>query len=231
MGAGGLYTPPDTYFEKIQEVLTRYDILFIADEVICGFGRTGRWWGTQTYGLRPDIITCAKALSAAYLPISAIMFNENVYQVLREGSQQAGTFGHGFTYGGHPVCAAVACEAIRIYEDDRIIERAASTGAYLGKMLEPLREHPLVGDIRGAGLMRGIELVKNKAEKAGFAPEEQAGQKMHDICLARGLNTRALGGHTMAFTPPLIISEGEIDDAVKMFAGALDELQARLRAD
>lgn len=224
MGAGGIYPPPATYFREIAAVLNRYGILFIADEVICGFGRTGHWWGTQAFGLQPDIITTAKALSAAYLPISAIMLNEKVYSVLEEGSGKAGNFGHGFTYGGHPVCAAVAVEAIRIYEEDRIIERAAERGRLMGQKLAALRDHPLVGDVRGLGLMWGVELVLDKEAKTSFPSDAKIGARMHDICSARGLNTRALGGHTMALTPPLIISEAEIEEAVDIFSGALDEL-------
>ncbi len=228
MGAGGLFLPPQGYFPKIQAVLRRYGILMIADEVICGFGRTGHWWGSQAFDIVPDILTCAKALSASYLPISAIMFTEEVYEVLKEGAQAAGTFGHGYTYGGHPVCAAVALEALRIYQDDGIIDLAARRGAYLKNRLMPLADHPLVGNVRGIGLMWGIELVRDKLTHERFAPAVKAGQQMHSICLEGGLNTRALGGHTMAFTPPLIISEAEIDEAVTITSNALDTLHRRL---
>lgn len=231
MGAGGIYTPPETYFEKIREVLDRYGVLLISDEVICGFGRTGRWWGCQTFNVRPDIITCAKALSASYLPISAVMFNEKVYETLKAGSDAAIAFGHGYTYGGHPVCAAVALEALRIYEEDRVIDNVPARGAALRKGLESLSDHPLVGSVRGSGLMIGVELVKDKETKTGFEAKQKVGARMHEICLTHGLNTRALGGHTMAFTPPLIISDAEINEGVEACAKALDELYGMLKAD
>ena len=231
MGAGGLYPPPATYYAKLQALLRQHGILFIADEVICGFGRTGRWWGSQTFGLEPDILTCAKALSAAYLPISGVLISEGVYEAVRDESNRLGTFGHGYTYGGHPVCAAVALEAIRIYEEDRLIECAALRGQQLQKALQPLLEHPLVGNVRGVGLMWGVEIVKDKAAKQGFDPKLKVGQRLSDTCLAHGLNTRALGGHTMAFTPPLIISEAEIEEAVRIFTVALNELHQQLAKD
>ena len=231
MGAGGIYPPPKTYFEKIRKVLDRHGVLLIGDEVICGFGRTGNWWGSQTFNVQPDIITCAKALSASYLPISAVMFNEKVYEVLKAGSDAAGVFGHGYTYGGHPVCAAVALEALRIYEEDRVIDNVPSRGAVLRQGLESLSDHPLVGNIRGCGLMIGVELVKDKETKTGFEAKQKVGTRMHEICLTHGLNTRALGGHTMAFTPPLIISDAEINEGVQVFSKALNELHGALKAD
>jgi 4-aminobutyrate--pyruvate transaminase len=231
MGAGGLYVPPETYFEKLQALLKRHNILLIADEVICGFGRTGKWWGSQTFEIAPDMVTCAKALSSAYLPISAVLVNERLYDVMRDESDRIGTFGHGYTYGGHPVCAAVACETLRIYHADNLIVRAAERGKKLRSRLEALADHPLVGNVRGIGLMWGVEIVRDKASRASFDPKQKVGQRLSDICFARGLNTRALGGHTMAFTPPLIISDAEIDLAVDIFAEGLDELHGFARQE
>jgi 4-aminobutyrate--pyruvate transaminase len=231
MGAGGLYVPPDGYFEKLQGLLERHGILLIADEVICGFGRTGAWWGSQTFAIKPDILTCAKALSSAYLPISAVLVNERLYEVMRDESERIGTFGHGYTYGGHPVCAAVANEALRIYEEENLIVRAAERGRKLRSRLKALEDHPLVGEVRGVGLMWGVEVVKDKASRSSFDPKQKIGQKLSDICFARGLNTRALGGQVMAFTPPLIISDAEIDLAVDIFSEGLDELYGFVRQE
>ena len=230
MGAGGVYPPPATYFEKVQELLRRHDILFVADEVICGFGRTGNWWGSETYRLTPDLLTCAKALSSAYLPISAVLIGERIYDVMRRESDRIGVFGHGYTYGGHPVCAAVACETLRIYEEENLIAQAAARGRRLAKQLNGLAEHPLVGNVRGVGLMWGVELVKDKPARLAFDPKLKVGEELSKICFRRGLNTRPLGGHTMAFTPPLIISDAEIDAGVEIFRQSLDELVGSLQA-
>ncbi|MDQ8727994.1 aminotransferase [Bradyrhizobium sp. LHD-71] len=231
MGAGGVYPPPLTYFEKVQDLLKQYGILFIADEVICGFGRTGRWWGSQTFEIKPDIVTCAKALSSAYLPISATMISDRVYAEIRAEAERNDAFGHGYTYGGHPVCAAVACEAVRIYEDDRLIEQAALRGKFLERKLRALESHPLVGQVRGAGLMWGVEIVKDKATKAAFDTKLQVGVELSDICFSRGLNTRSLGSGIMTFTPPLIVSEQELSIAVSKFTESLDELHGRMTKD
>lgn len=230
MGAGGLYPPPRTYFEKVQALLRCHDILMVADEVICGFGRTGNWWGSDTFKISPDLMTCAKALSSAYLPISGLLVSDRVYEVVRRESDRIGVFGHGYTYGGHPVCAAVACEALRIYEDDKLVARAAERGRRLERGLKALADHPLIGNVRGVGLMWGAEIVKDKKSRLAFDPKLKVGQELSSICFKRGLNTRPLGGHTMAFTPPLIISDAEIDLALEIFARSLDELIASLKA-
>lgn len=228
IGGGGLYPPPEGYFQKIQEVTDKYGILFIADEVICGFGRTGEWWGSTTYQIRPDLITCAKGLSAAYLPISAILINERIYEVLRAESDNRGAFGHGYTYGGHPVCAAVALEVLAIYKEMDVLNVVRSKGSYLSSRLNRFQDHPLIGDIRGLGLMWGLELVQDKRTKERFPTAIDAGNRLSDICLKNGMNMRALGGHTMAFTPPFVISEDEIDFAVSCFERSLDTLTAEL---
>lgn len=230
MGAGGLFVPPATYFEKIRAVLDRYEILLIADEVITGLGRTGNWWGSQTFNVTPDIITSAKALSSAYLPISAVMINERVFDGIKEQSAQLGVFGHGYTYGGHPVCAAVACEAIRIYEEDGLVAHSAAMGGYLGERLGAIADHPLIGNIRGRGLMWGVELVQDKATKTSFPDAAKAGYRVSAACMERGVSIRPLG-QTMSFSPALIVQPEELAAAVDVFERALDQVALDLRRD
>lgn len=229
MGTGGVITPPAGYFEKIQAVLKRHGILLVADEVICGFGRTGNWWGSQTFGLQPDMLTCAKALSASYLPISALMISEGIYQAMRSQSEKIGVFGHGFTYGGHPVPAAVALECLNIYEERRLPEHAARVGARLGAGLRRLAEHPLVGEVRGEGLMWGVELVADKATKAAFPREWKVGLAASQQTEANGVTARSLND-SVVFAPPLIISEGEVDLVLEAFAKGLDATLDKLVA-
>ncbi len=230
MGAGGLFVPPATYFEKIRAVLDRYEILLIADEVITGLGRTGNWWGSQTFNVKPDIITSAKALSSAYLPISAVMINDRVFDGIKEQSAQLGVFGHGYTYGGHPVSAAVACEAIRIYEQDGLVERSATMGARLSERLRAIAEHPLIGNIRGTGLMWGVELVKDKASKTNYADAAKVGYRVSAACLERGVSIRPLG-NVLSFSPALIIEQEQLDFAVDVFESALNQIILDLRRD
>ncbi|MFV2092687.1 MAG: aminotransferase, partial [Hyphomicrobiales bacterium] len=168
MGAGGVILPPDTYFAKIQAVLTKYDIQLIADEVICGFGRTGQWFGSQTYGMEPDTISIAKALTAATLPLSAITISEPVYQAMLDESRKIGTFGHGHTYTGHPVSCAVALKTLEIYEREDIVGHVQRVGETFAARLAKLADHPLVGDARGVGLIGGVELVADKPTKRAF---------------------------------------------------------------
>lgn len=229
MGTGGVITPPAGYFEKIHTVLKRHGILLVADEVICGFGRTGNWWGSQTFGLQPDMLTCAKALSASYLPISALMISEGIYQAMRSQSEKIGVFGHGFTYGGHPVPAAVALECLNIYEERRLPEHAARVGARLGAGLRRLAEHPLVGEVRGEGLMWGVELVADKASKAAFPREWKVGLAASQQTEANGVTARALND-SVVFAPPLIISEGEVDLVLEAFTKGLDATLDKLVA-
>ena len=223
MGAGGVLIPPTGYFEKVQQVISKHDMLFIADEVICGFGRTGNMWGSQTFGLRPDMLTTAKQLSSAYAPISAVMVNQRVYDVLLQGSNEIGTFAHGFTYSGHPVSAAVALECLKIYEERDIVERVRRLGP---RMLNGLRDrfgdHPLVGEVRGVGLMAGIELIEDKKSRKPFDPALGVGPYCMQKALDRGVVLRALGD-TIAFSPPLIITESEIDIVLDRFDEALQD--------
>ena len=220
MGAGGVIVPPPTYFEKIQAVLKRHDIFLIADEVICGFGRTGNMWGSQTYGLQPDFLSCAKQLSAAYLPISAVLITEPVYAVLVEQSKKIGTFGHGFTYGGHPVPAAVALKTLEIYERRDILSAVRARTPRFQERLARLAAHPLVGETRGVGLIGAAELVADKESKRAFQPGQGVGAFCMFAAEEHGLINRAVGDH-MAFCPPLIISDSEIDQMFDRFELAL----------
>ncbi len=223
MGAGGVLLPPRGYFEKVQRVTDKHDMLFIADEVICGFGRTGNMWGAQTFGIRPDIFTTAKQLSAGYAPISAIVVNEAVYRVLRTGSDDIGVFAHGFTYSGHPVSAAVALECLNIYEERGIVERVRRLAPLLQEGLRQRYEgHPLVGEVRGVGLAGAVELVADKAARTPFDPLLGVGPRCLEFAIDRGLIVRALGD-SMAFSPPLVVEESEIEEMLDRFDLALED--------
>ena len=227
-GAGGVIVPPATYFEKVQEVLRRHDVLFIVDEVICGFGRTGNMFGSQTYRLKPDMITLAKALSAAYLPIGAAMISEKIYQAIRDESKRLGIFGTGYTYGGHPSCAAVALETLKIYEERDILGHVRHVSPRFLARLHRLGDHPLVGEARGVGLIGAVQLVADKATKEPFDPDLKAAAAVMGRAVEHGLLVRALVGDTIAMCPPLIITEGEIDDLFDRLGKALDDTHETL---
>lgn len=231
MGAGGVIIPPATYFEKIQAVLRKHDVLLVADEVICGFGRTGEYWGSQSLGMRPDILTCAKALSSSYLPISAVMVNERVFEGLADGSAGLGTFGHGFTYSGHPVAAAVAVETLKIYDEIDIVGHVKRVGPTMQQGLRALSGHPLVGEVRGMGLIGAVELVADKATHTNFDPALKIAPRLVKIAESHGLILRSLPNDSIAFSPPLVITEAEITDMVSRFGAALDELSVTLRRE
>jgi len=222
MGAGGVIVPPRTYWEKIQPILKKYDVLLIADEVICGFGRTGNLFGCQTYGIEPDIMVTAKALSSAYLPISAVLINDKVYQAIADNTAKIGTFGHGFTYSGHPVAAAVAVETLKIYEERDIVGHVQRIAPRLQDGLRRFADHPLVGEVRGVGLVGAVELVADKATKAPFDPLGKVGLHAVERSQAHGALVRNLMD-TVAFSPPLVITEEQIDALLDRFGKALDE--------
>jgi 4-aminobutyrate--pyruvate transaminase len=226
-GGGGAITPPRTYWEKIQKVLKKYDVLLVADEVIAGFGRTGNMWGSETYGIQPDMISCAKALSAAYQPISALMISDKVYDAIESLSATNGTFGHGFTYGAHPVACAVALETLKIYEERDIVGQVRRVGPIMLAGLEAFRDHPLVGDVRGVGLFAGVELMKDAKARVPWAPEQKVGAMVMDHALRHGLIVRAIGDR-IAFTPPLIITEEQIGEMCKRFKLALEDTRKDL---
>jgi 4-aminobutyrate--pyruvate transaminase len=225
MASGGVIVPPATYMEKVQAVLKRHDILLVADEVICGFGRTGNMFGSQTFGMQPDMITMAKQLSAGYLPISALMVNERIYRGLVTESEKIGTFGHGFTYSGHPVCAAVALETLNIYEQDGILEHVRAVTPHFQERVAELGRHPLVGEARGAGLLAAVELVADKASRKPFAPSQGVAAYAGTRALSHGLITRALGD-TVNFCPPLIVTRAQIDEMFDAAKRALDDTLA-----
>jgi len=227
MGAGGVIVPPAGYFPKIQAVLDKYDVLLVVDEVICGFGRTGRMFGTETFGARPDMMTLAKGLSSGYAPISALMVNERVYAPVADESGRIGVFGHGYTYGGHPVSAAVAVETLKIYAERDILAQVGRVSPVLQRGLAAFASHPLVGEVRGVGLIGAIELVADKATKTPFDPARTVGAKVVAKAQEHGVILRAMGD-SIAFAPPLIISEEEIADMLQRFGRALDEAHGAL---
>lgn len=230
MGAGGVIVPPPTYYEKVQAVLARYDILLIADEVITGFGRTGNMFGSTTMGLRPDMIVCAKGLSSAYIPISALMVNARVFDAICEESDRVGVFGLSFTYSGHPVSAAVAREALRIYEDEDIVGHVRRMTPHFQGGLRELLDHPLVGEVRGEGLLAGVELVRDKATHAPFDAALAIGPFCNRRAEEHGLMVRAIGD-TISFCPPLIIQQDEIEEMIARFRLALDDTWEHVRGE
>jgi 4-aminobutyrate---pyruvate transaminase len=222
MGAGGVIVPPRGYFQKIQKVLKKYEVLLIADEVICGFGRTGNMFGSQTYGLIPDIMTVAKALSSAYLPISATIINDELYQAFVAQSEKIGVFAHGFTYSAHPVACAVALETLKIYEERDILGHVRKVGPQLQEGLRRFASHPLVGEIRGVGLLAGVELVKDQASKAPFDPKQGVGAIFAARAQEHGLIVRAMVD-SVALCPPLIITADEVEEMLRRFGRALED--------
>lgn len=224
MGAGGVIVPPATYFEKIQEVLKRYEVLMLDDEVICGFGRTGNMFGCETFNFKPDTITIAKALSSAYLPISAIMLSEDIFKAMVSESEKIGTFGHGFTYSGHPVSAAVAVRTIELMAERDILGHIRSISPRFLDRIKSFADHPLVGETRGVGLVGAIELVADKKTKRAFDESQKVGAYCASRAEAHGLILRAMGD-SVAFCPPLITTESQIDDIFDIFSKALDETE------
>jgi len=223
MGAGGVFIPPENYFPLVQEVLRRHDILLLSDEIICGLGRTGNWFGSQTFNFQPDMMSIAKGLSAGHLPIAAVVLSDGIYQTIADQAAKIGLFGHGFTYAGHPVTSAVAVEAIRIYHEIDVIERARSMGQYLmNRLRSAFSDHELVGDIRGAGLMAGVELVAPGTHGRAFRTERRIGSIVEQNCRRHGAIIRNMGD-TIAFCPPFVISPAEIDLLVERVADAVND--------
>ena len=226
-GAGGVIVPPDSYWPEISRICKKYDILFVADEVICGFGRTGQWFGTDFYDLEPDLMVIAKGLSSGYIPIAGAVLSDAVASVLID---DGGEFAHGFTYSGHPVACAVANENIRILEEEKIVERVReSTGPYFQRRLRELEDHPLVGEVRGVGLIAGIELVEDKRTRKLFDAELNIGIKCRNISTRRGLVMRAIGD-SMVLSPPLITTRSQIDDIIRIAFETLDETMSVLKS-
>jgi len=225
-GASGVIVPPAGYYEKTQALLSKYDILFWADEVITGFGRTGNDFGSTTMNIqKPDMMTLAKQLSSAYMPISASIIRGDMYEAMIENSDKAGVFGHGYTYSGHPVASAVALKTLEIYERDDMFAKAAVLGEYMQKKMQAFKDHPLVGEVRGKGLIGAIEIVANKERNEAFK-DGSAGGFAVQACQDEGLIVRVVAGSSIAFCPPLIITEAQLDELFEKFGRALESTLA-----
>ena len=229
MGAGGVIVPPPGYYERVQALLAENDIAFIDDEVICGFGRTGNAFGAQTMGITPTTMSVAKALSSAYLPISAVLIPETMYEAFVARADELGNFGHGFTYSGHPVCAAVALRNLEIMERTDLFAHAARVGQIFQDRLRTYEDHPLVGEARGAGLIGALELVAQKDPRQPFPAKQGVGAYCAAACQDAGLIVRNMGD-AMAFCPPLIITEDHVDEIFAKFDIGLAKTQRWLAA-
>ena len=226
-GAGGVIVPPDTYWPEIQRICDKYGILVVADEVICGFGRTGRWFGSERMGFRPDLMTIAKGITSGYVPLGGVMVGDRVAKVLIE---QGGEFNHGFTYSGHPVACAVAVANIRLIQQLGLVEHVQqTTGPLLAKHFAGLAEHPLVGETQSVGMMGSIQLVKDKATRTMFASELEVGMMCRAHCFGNGLIMRAVGDR-MIIAPPLVMSVPQIDEMVSLIKHCLDLTHAQLKS-
>ncbi len=232
-GAGGVLVPPVGYFEKIQAVLRRYDVLLIADEVITGFGRIGEWFGSDVFGIEPDLITVAKGITSGYVPLSACIVSEQVWRVLVEGGAESGPFGHGYTYSSHPLAAAVALRNLDLIEDEGLIAQAVSRGAFMHERLrDAFAEHPLVGEVRGQALIGALEFVAERSPAKAFDPALKVAPRITRRCLELGTITRALpASDAISFAPPFVISEDELDEVVGTVRRAVDEVAAELRSE
>jgi 4-aminobutyrate--pyruvate transaminase len=232
-GSGGVIVPPAGYHRRSLELCHSYGILYVSDEVVTAFGRLGHMIASEArFGITPDIITCAKALSASFLPISAIIINDRVFQGLADGSATIGTWGHGFTYSGHPVPAAGALETLKIYDEMDIVGHVRKVGPHLqAKLRERFEGHPLVGEVRGIGMVAAIELVADKAQKKNFEPSAKVGPRLAKAGEEQGVILRGLANDTIAFSPPLIIDAGEIDEMIERTSRALDAVTVQLRRE
>ncbi len=230
LGTGGIIPPPEGYWQEIQAVLNKYDVLLIADEVVCGFGRTGSYFGSQHYGMEPDLITIAKGLTSAYAPLSGAIVGEKVWRVLEQGSERHGPFAHGYTYSAHPIGAAAGLANLAIVEREDLTGNARDTGAYLQqRMHETFDDHPLVGEARGVGLLHALEFVADRTRKAPFDPSAKVGAKIAAACVERGLIARAMPhGDILGFAPPLCITRAEVDQMVELTKQAVDAVTDQL---
>jgi L-2,4-diaminobutyrate transaminase len=228
--AGGVIVPPAGYFAAVQEILRRYDILMIADEVVCGFGRLGEDFGTSVFGIEPDMITVAKGITSAYVPLSACLVSEKVWQVIEQGSSRYGVFGHGYTYSAHPLSAAAAMANLDIIEREKLVGQAKDRGAYLqGLLHQAFDGHPLVGEVRGQGLIGAVEFVQSKDPLTRFDPASKVGVRVTRASRDLGVITRALpAADTIAFSPPFIVTESELDEMVDTTRKALDTVAREL---
>lgn len=228
MGAGGVIVPPSGYWSKVKEVCRRHDVLIIADEVITGFGRLGQLFGSNVFNIDPDIMVLSKQITSSYQPLSAVLFSEEIYQPVADETAKVGIFGHGFTASGHPVATAVALENIKIIEEKKLVENAKAMGALLHAQLQEFASHPLVGEIRGMGLLAGVELVADRDSKRAFDPVGVVGAAFLRHAQAHGLLVRSVGD-TVAICPPLIIKPEQVKELVARFRLALDDTSGWVR--
>jgi len=218
-GAGGVIVPPDTYWPEIQRICDKYGVLLVSDEVICGFGRTGHWFGCERFGFKPDLMTFAKGVTSGYIPLGGVMVGDRIAKVLIE---QGGEFNHGYTYSGHPVACAVALANIRLLQRDRVVETVHDdTGPYLAAQFATLTDHPLVGEVQTCGLMGAVQLVKDKATGATFDAALDVGMTCRGHCFGNGLIMRAVGDR-MIVAPPLVITRAQIDEMMALIRRCLD---------
>ena len=224
-GSGGVIVPPAGYFERVQAILKKYDVLFIVDEVITGFGRTGQMFGSDSFNLKPDMMTVAKGLSGAYQPISGLLLTDAIHEALKAGSRKHGAFAHGLTYAAHPVAAAVALETLKIYRERKVVEHVQEVAPYFFERLNALAGHPLVGEVRGMGLLAAVEISADKAKKTPFPPEAAVGAWIQAKAMEHGVIVRAIA-NCVAMCPPLISERKHIDELVDGLAKALDAAQA-----
>ena len=227
IGAGGVLIPPKNYFPAIQKVLDRYDIPLIDDEVVCGFGRTGNCWGYETFSMRPSSITIAKALSSGYIPISAVIVPEDIFEPIKKASNDVGVFGHGYTYSGHPVACAVALRTLEIYEELNLFSHVEKIAPKFQERVNKLGTFEFVGEARGIGLIAALEIVKNKGTKENFDPYGKVGKQIAEICQKNGLIVRAIGD-VIAICPPLIITEEQVDEMFDILEASLTEFKKSL---
>ncbi|HAZ79087.1 MAG TPA: hypothetical protein DCX08_04060 [Porticoccaceae bacterium] len=223
LGAGGVVPPPKGYFDAIQKVLKRYDILFIVDEVVCGYGRLGTWFGSQYYDLKPDMMTTAKALTSGYFPFSASFLSDEIWQLLKEGSAKYGNFAHGYTYAGHPIGAAVAMANLDIIENEHLVDNAALVGTYFHQQLQQrFAKDSFVAEVRGVGMIAAVQLVKDKNQRTFFDKETKISAKVAQQCYENGLIARPLPSlDSMAFSPPLICTNNDIDNIIDRFEASV----------
>ncbi len=227
MGAGGVVVPPATYWQKIQKVLRKYDILLIADEVICGFGRTGKMFGSLTFEIEPDILVMSKQITSTYFPLSAFMINEKIFEPIADESNRIGVLGHGFTGAAHPVGAAIALENLAIIEERKLVDNAAETGGYMQSELRKLADHPLVGEVRGVGMIAAVELVLDKQAKSACEQPGKLGGYASARMQEHGVISRAMLD-ALAFCPPLIVNRTDIDLMISVLHKSLDETAAAM---
>jgi L-2,4-diaminobutyrate transaminase len=232
LGTGGIIPPPEGYWDAIQAVLRKYDVLLIADEVVTGFGRIGATFGSVRYGIEPDLITCAKGLTSAYVPMSAVLIGDRVWDVIRDGADTAGAFSHGYTYSGHPLGAAAALAALDIVERERLAENAASVGDYLlSELRRTFGEHELVGEVRGVGLLAAVEFVADRSTRRRLDATLKFGARVSAAARRRGLIARAMPhGDILGFAPPLVLARADVDEIVAIARAALDDATGEINA-